>query len=76
MLRPSERGLAADLREEVRYRPVRTLSLGALVGYALGGGIGVRLAGALLMTAGRAALWSALTTTLTGSETSPRPLRS
>jgi len=53
--------LPADLRDQVRRSPLWALGLGVAAGYVLGGGVGLRTAGQLLVAAGRAAVWSVVT---------------
>jgi hypothetical protein len=49
------------LRDEVDRRPYRSLGLGLLGGYVLGGGLTIRLGTLVLAAAGRAALASLFT---------------
>jgi hypothetical protein len=63
---PDAAAIADELRTQVLERPLWTLGIGAAAGYALGGGIGPRLVASLLMTAGRAMLWSAVSSTFAG----------
>ena len=63
---PDAFAIADELRARVLERPLWTLGLGAATGYALGGGIGPRMVASLLMTAGRAMLWSAVASAFTG----------
>ena len=53
------------LRDAVDRRPYRSLGLGLLGGYALGGGLTLRLGTLVLAAAGRAVLASLLTTAAT-----------